>query len=142
MTTWIAGASAVAAFASLAVAYTTQRSAREVALVQVHLALRTRFLEIYRQLPLADDCSPADGNASQAYWHNAYDEWFITTQLTTQFKKLWTDFYSTAIAAGFQHDVLEAELAFLLQQQEGFATYAGKFVDELETMVHRNLRPR
>ena len=135
----IATASVVVALASLSLAYKTQRRAEQVALVQTHIALRTRFLEIYQHLPLAEDRD--EGKAAlQAYWHNAYDEWFITNKLTPRFEGLWSSFYRQAVASGLAHPVLEGELRRLLSRPEGFALYSGDFVNELETVVGRPLR--
>jgi hypothetical protein len=75
----------------------------------------------------------------QAYWLNSYDEWFITTKLTPQFRRLWSSFYERAIIAGVAHPVLEQELRRLLRDHEGFALYATEFVKDVEKMIGRKL---
>ena len=142
MTTVIAVASVVIALASLALSYVGQRRASQVALVQTHLALRTRFLEIYRRLPLEGDELDEGRTALRAYWHNAYDEWFIANRLTPAFGRLWHEFYEGAIVSGLRHKPLEEELHALLLRPEGFSLYADEFVTELGRIVGRDLHPR
>jgi hypothetical protein len=138
MTTVIAVSSVVVALASLFLSFASQRRAARVALVQTHLALRGRFLQIYQHLPLSGDRDEGTA-AMQAYWLNSYDEWFITTKLTPQFRRLWSSFYERAIIAGVAHPVLEQELRRLLREHEGFALYATEFVKDVEKMIGRKL---
>ena len=140
-TTVIAVASVVVAFASLFASLQSQRRAERVALVETHLELRGRFLEIYQHLDFEPDRNPARA-AAQAYWLNAYDEWFITNRLTPEFKRLWNKFYGRAIIAGLAHPVLEQELRHLLGMHEGFGMYADEFVQDLEVLAGKELRER
>ena len=139
MTTVIAISSVVVALASLFASLQSQRRDERVALVQTHLELRGRFLELYQRLPLGEDRDPARA-AMQAYWLNAYDEWFITNRLTPEFKQLWTKFYGRAIVAGLAHPVFEQELRHLLGMREGFGLYADEFVKDIEVLAGKELR--
>jgi hypothetical protein len=138
-TTVIAISSVVVALASLFASIQSQRRAERVAIVETHLALRGRFIDLYQHLELEPDRNPARA-AAQAYWANAYDEWFITTRLTPEFKRLWIKFYGQAIVAGLAHPVLEQELRHLLGMQEGFGLYADDFVEDLEELAGKQLR--
>jgi len=137
-TTDIAISSVVVALASLFASLQSQRRAARAALVETHLELRSRFIELYQHLELEPDRNPARA-AAQAYWLNAYDEWFITNRLTPEFKPLWNKFCGRAILAGLAHPVLEQELHHLMGMQEGFELYADEFVEALEVLAGREL---
>lgn len=83
MTTVIASASVVVALASLFLSSQTQRRAERVACCSNSSGSAYRFLEIYHHLPLTSDHDERKA-ATRAYWHNAYDEWYITTRLTAR----------------------------------------------------------
>ncbi|MBP1642860.1 MAG: hypothetical protein H6Q03_1529 [Acidobacteria bacterium] len=114
---------AVAALAALPVsafaAYLSKRAdarSKVAARTQVYLTLRTRFFEVHSQLPpsYADPAwrpgSEDEKAAATRYWHHAFDEWYITTQLDPDLlRDLWRKYYSGALSNGLRHNGLRAQ---------------------------------
>jgi hypothetical protein len=71
------GLSALTAFIAVVIAIRSERRSREVMKAQMYLTLRTRFLDLYRQLGDLTSRSEEDVDlrmARHAYWHHAFDE--------------------------------------------------------------------
>jgi hypothetical protein len=123
----------------LVVALRSDRRSREALRVQTYLQLRTRFLDIYRELGRLEDAGDEGSEARltrQAYWHHAWDEWYITKELAPrEFATLWDDFFSKAMAPSAGHPGLWAALEQLASNpRAGFGAYARDLIKEVRTM--------
>lgn len=121
---------------ALAVAIRSDRRSREALKVQTYLSLRSGFLDIYRGLGRLDDAE-ADSVplelSRQAYWHHAWDEWYIAKRLAPrEFSVLWDDFFALAVRSGYKHPALRSTLDSLAKRTDsGFGAYAQDLVKEL-----------
>lgn len=104
--------------------------------MQTYLHLRSGFLDIYRELGRLDE-PKADAVelqlARQAYWHHAWDEWYIGNRLAPrEFSGLWDGFFATAVKSGYEHPALRATLDELASKPNtGFGSYAQDLIKEL-----------
>ncbi|MEO8346434.1 MAG: hypothetical protein ABI607_12140 [Betaproteobacteria bacterium] len=106
---------------------------------QVYLALRTRFFEVHSQLPpeyANTDWTPIlDGERAAAtrYWHHAFDEWYITTQLDPELlRDLWVNYFSGALSSGLHHRGLRAHLSDLNVRRGEHDTLWANFAIEVD----------
>jgi hypothetical protein len=133
----IAGvASSLIALVAVVVAIRSDRRSREVVKVQTYLMLRSGFLDIYRQLGALEDADVDSVDlrlTRQAYWHHAWDEWYIAKKLAPrEFEELWDNFFSVAVQSGLKHRALRSVLDDLTRDSEvGFGRYAKEFVATL-----------
>lgn len=128
----IALSSAAIALAAFFLAWRADARAKELALVQMFLALRSRFLEIYLKLPPPAKEAAAytadDKAAVLAYWHHTFDEWYITTKLSHRFlKRLWEGFYAPAVLSGMRHDGFRQVLFEIIEDSEDASEYQAGF---------------
>jgi len=114
---WIAGASFVVSVCAFAISWRTELRAQTAARTQMFLDLRKRFQDVLEKLPpryrepdwLATD--PKERAVAIRYWHNAFDEWYVTRRLNDRLMRpLWDGFYSTALVAGLGHTGLRKTL--------------------------------
>jgi hypothetical protein len=128
----IALSSAAIALAAFFLAWRADARARELAVVQMFLALRSRFLDIYLKLPppakVASAYSDNEKAAVLAYWHHAFDEWYVTTGLSHRLlKRLWQGFYAPAVLSGMRHDGYRQVLFELIEDSENASEYRAGF---------------
>jgi hypothetical protein len=134
--------STLTAVIALALAIRSNRRSREALKVQTYLELRAGFLEIYRNLGRLTDVE-ADAVelqlTRQAYWHHAWDEWYIAKRLAPrEFSGLWDGFFEAAVRSGYRHPALRATLDDLAENTEaGFGSYARELIEELRTPEDR-----
>lgn len=141
--TWTEVAQVLTAIASLfiaviavALAIRSDKRSREAMRVQTYLELRSGFLDIFRDLGQLDQ----EGTDTvelrlvrEAYWHHAWDEWYITHALAPrEFAALWDDFFADAVRSGYRHPGLKESLERLTATNDAFATYAKEMIDELQ----------
>ena len=91
--------STLTAIVALVVAIRSDRRSREALQVQTYMELRAGFLDIFRELGALDEDPDADEIevrlARTAYWHHAWDEWYVAKGLAPQeFSGLWDDFFA------------------------------------------------
>jgi hypothetical protein len=133
------GISAITALVAVIVAVRSERRSREVMRSHVYLALRNGFRDVYQQL--GDLTGGSDEGAAlrlarQSYWHQALDEWYVTTRLSSrEAGDLWEAFFKPAIAAGYSHPALRSTLEEMRAKRKGFTTYAEDFFTELEAVL-------
>jgi hypothetical protein len=130
-------ASSLIALVAVIVAIRSDRRSREVVKVQTYLMLRSGFLDIYRQLGALEDANADSVDlrlTRQAYWHHAWDEWYIAKKVAPrEFEDLWDDFFSVAVQSGLKHPALRSVLDDLIRDTEvGFGAYAKEFVAMLD----------
>jgi hypothetical protein len=131
--------STLTALVALGLAIRSDRRSRQALVVQTYLHLRSGFLEIYRDLGALDE-TEADSEelrlARQAYWHHAWDEWYVAKRMApSEFAGLWDDFFAFAVLSGYRHPALRATLDELAARKEaGFGAYAGTLIAELRRM--------
>lgn len=145
-TSWVDAATVITAIAStltavvaLIVAISSDRRSREALKVQTYLQLRAGFLEIYRQLGELDAAESEGIDVKltrEAYWHHAWDEFYVTKRLAPlEFLSLWDDFFRLAIKSGLGHTALMRALDDLADKKEvGFGAYAQDLVAEVKAM--------
>ncbi|MET4134330.1 hypothetical protein [Pseudarthrobacter sp. PvP090] len=128
--------STLAALVALWVGIRSNRRSREALKVQTYLHLRSRFLDIYRELGRLDD-SKADAVelqlAREAYWHHVWDEWYIANRLAPrEFSGLWDGFFAAAVKSGYEQPALRAAFDELASKPNaGFGAYAQPMIREL-----------
>jgi hypothetical protein len=128
--------STLTALVALWVSIRSDRRSREALKVQTYLHLRSGFLDIYRELGRLDD-PKADAVelrlARQAYWHHAWDEWYIANRLAPrEFSELWDGFFGDAVKSGYKHPALRATFDELASNPDaGFGAYAENLIREL-----------
>jgi hypothetical protein len=135
-----AGASSAIALVAVFIALLAERRSRaverrgaELQSAQVYLTLRTKFLEIFRDLGNLEQREPAtpeEGRAREAYWHHAYDEWLVATKLAPHaVPELWNVFCEKTLT-GVAHPALESSLEKLMNDPKaGFGAFAKEFVE-------------
>jgi hypothetical protein len=128
----IAAASAAVALAAFFLSWRADERAQVLARTQMFLELRTRFIEVFRQLPPFDkhsaDYTPEERAGVLAYWHHAFDEWYITNQLNQKpMQKLWDDFFAPAVLAGMRHDGLREVLFNMIDSGDQSGEYRRTF---------------
>lgn len=144
---WVDGASVATALFStltaivaLVVAIRSDRRSREALRVQIYMELRAGFLDIFRELGALDEDSNADEievkMARTAYWHHAWDEWYVAKGLAPQeFSGLWDDFFAKAVMSGYRHPALRKVLDELGRRRDtGFGAYAQDLIVELRRL--------
>ncbi len=132
-------ASTVTAVVALVLARRTDLRSREALKVQTYLQLRSEFLKIYPDLGQLDDPEPKtneQGLARAAYWHHAWDEWYITKKLApSEFGVLWDDFFVSAARGGISHAALRTAFTKLKSDKEsGFRVYASDLIEEVQRL--------
>jgi len=135
----IALSSAFVALAAFFVALRADMRARDLALVQMFLSLRSRFLEIYVKLPdpekEAASYTADDKAAVLAYWHHTFDEWYVTTKLSNRLmNQLWSGFYAPAIRSGMGHDAYRAVLFESLDDRKEFGEYGPDYREAMKKL--------
>jgi hypothetical protein len=145
-TSWVDVATVITAFFStstalvaLVVAIRSDRRSREALKVQTYLQLRAGFLDIYRQLGRLDEEGEEGIEVKltrQAYWHHAWDEFYVATKLAPrEFSTLWDDFFRLAVKSGLGHTALTKTLDDLASKKDvGFGAYAQELVSEVKAM--------
>ena len=128
----MAAATAAVALAAFFLSWRADARAATLARTQMFLELRTRFLEVFRQLPPFDkpasDYTPEQKAAVLAYWHHTFDEWYVTHRLNRkELKKLWDDFYAPAVLAGMRHPGLREVLFQMIDAADEFGEYRRGF---------------
>ncbi|MCD5341551.1 hypothetical protein LR392_04825 [Arthrobacter sp. AK04] len=131
-------ATVVAGFA-LRVATESDKRSREALKVQTYLQLRSRFIEIYRELGGLEEEETNEVElqlARAAYWHHAWDEWYVTNSLAPrEFSDLWTGFFAGAVKSGYCQPGLKASLEKLASKpDEGFGFYATDLIAAVRSM--------
>jgi hypothetical protein len=134
-----AAASTLIALIAVVIAIRSDRRSRQVLKVQTYLMLRAGFLDIYRELGTLEDMAADDVRlalARAAYWHHAWDEWYISERLAPrEFGGLWDGFFSVAVLSGLRHPALKSSLDELARDTSaGFGAYAKDFVAVLRSM--------
>lgn len=132
-------ASTVIALLALAVAVRSDRRSREALKVQTYLQLRSRFIEIYRELGPMEEVKPDKIElklSRQAYWYHVWDEWYISNRLAPkEFSALWKDFFAAGAKSGYSQAALKASLEQLAAMTDrGFGSYAQDLLKELRAM--------
>src|SRR5262245_43696849 len=103
------------------------------------LELRTRFREIFQRLPPFDKPSSSytrkEKLAVLCYWHQTFDEWYVTNHLSQKhMKELWDEFYVPAVLAGMNHQGLRDVLFSMIEEQEGFGEYRRSFGEAMKKL--------
>lgn len=135
----IAAASAAVALAAFFLSWRADARAEVLARTQMFLGLRTRFLEVFRHLPRFDkpsaDYTPEERAAVLAYWHHAFDEWYITNRLNQKpMQKLWHEFFAPAVLAGMRHDALRQVLFNMIDSQDQSGEYRRSFGEAMKKL--------
>lgn len=116
---------------------------------QLYLSLRSRFETLLEDLPPEYrnqnwDAADPDGEAiAIRYWHQCFDEWYITNRLFGKDKimyELWTDFYAKAILAGLNHNGLRKVLIKMINANDPLITLMKDFVDDV-LVIWKNSHP-
>jgi hypothetical protein len=129
------GLSALTALIAVVIAIRSERRSREVLKAQMYLTLRQGFHDIYRELGDLTGRSEEDTDlrmARQAYWHHAFDEWYISQLAPRELGDMWNAFFKRATLSGWAHPALKATLDELAKDRSsGFGAYAQPFICEL-----------
>ena len=126
--------SSLIAFVAVLIAVRNERRSREVVKSQIYLSLREGFLGIYKELgDLEEKGAVQDVRlrlVRQAYWHHAFDEWYVSHSLAPrELRDLWDQFFKTAARAGYAHASLQRTLEELTADKSaGFGAYASEFI--------------
>jgi hypothetical protein len=129
------GLSALTAFTAVVIAIRSERRSREVLKAQMYLTLRHGFLDVFRELGDLTGRSEEDVDlrtARQAYWHHAFDEWYICQLAPRELGDMWDGFFRRAVQSGYAHPPLKATLDELAKDRSsGFGAYAQGFISDL-----------
>ena len=142
---FIAALSLLVAFGALVFAirsdYRSERHIKAVTRVEVATALRSRFMELRRRLPLDKPLGQwtADEKlARRQYWFHAYDEWYLTTQVPgADLSDLWVGLFLPHVKIGYQHVALRSELTRLSSSHTIFRNFAEDLLSQLEPVAER-----
>jgi len=125
---WIGGVSLIFSACALILSWRSDSRSQIAARAQLFMSLRTRFLKVLEDLPPEysdpkwDASDPLHREAANRYWHNAFDEWYVTTRLHAGLMRpLWDQFYSKAILAGLGHNGLRKTLIEMRKQDRALA---------------------
>lgn len=123
------------------VAKLADRRSQIAARTKTFLALRSRFISVHEKLPPNyDDPSWApqgetEKKAAARYWHHAFDEWYITTQLDKKvLGNLWPDFYREAALSGLAHNGLRLHLWAEIKHGSELSEHWKQYSFELERL--------
>jgi hypothetical protein len=113
-----------------------EKRGAELLTAEIYVTLRTGFIDIFEKLGDLGQGSAStlqERLAREAYWHHAYDEWFISRRLAPHaLPELW-DVFRDKVRSGGAHPALAQSLSELMKDPEaGFGAYAGDFIEELE----------
>lgn len=129
------GLSALTAFIAVVIAIRSERRSREVLKAQMYLSLREGFMNIFRELGDLTGRSEEDVHlrmARQAYWHHAFDEWYISQLAPRELGDMWDSFFRRAVQSGYAHAPLKKTLDELAEDKSsGFGAYAQGFISDL-----------
>jgi hypothetical protein len=138
---WIAGGSVIVALAAFWLSVRADARSRAAARTPLYLELRTRFLEVYAELPPRysdpgwEPTSPEEEAAVMRYWHHTFDEWYMTNRLNEKhMRELWIKYYSSAILSGLKHRGLRKVLIKMTSRAEEFGIYWKDFRNKLTSM--------
>ena len=129
------GFSAITAITAVFIALRSERRSHLIIKAQIFLTLRQEFLEIYRELGDLEGPGSADAAldlARQAYWHHAYNEWYLSKMAPNELGGLWENFFRRAVESGYAHPPLKEALEKMLANKSaGFGAYAQDFAADL-----------
>lgn len=130
--------STVTAVVALIVAIRSDRRSRQALKVQTYLQLRGKFLDIFQQLGRLDrqeDEGIEVTLARQAYWHHAWDEFYVAKRLAPdEFATLWDDFFRPAVKSGLHEGLVQTLNNLASDRSVGFGAYAQDLVAEVRQM--------
>ncbi|MEM1362470.1 MAG: hypothetical protein AAGF94_12255 [Pseudomonadota bacterium] len=132
----IAFASFVVAGSALYLGIRNNQRAEEVARVQTFLEMRHNFLSIYAELGdflSANAPNEEERRAREAYWHNAYNQWYVSKKLGAKvFDDLWDGFFRDATRSGYGTAGLRATLDKMVHDGgAGYAVRSAEFHDDI-----------
>jgi hypothetical protein len=132
-------AATVVALAAFLLSWRSDRRAQLLARTQMFLELRTTFLDVYQRLPSFDkpasDYTSEEKAAVLAYWHHAFDEWYVTNHLDPKhMKDLWNEFYAPAILAGMRHEGLREVLFDMIDSEDELGEYRRSFGNAMKKL--------
>lgn len=141
---WSELMAAVIAGLALGVSYVAYRYSKIAAITNLFIALRSRYLEIHGELPLAvrqADWTPAEDTdewrAIERYWYVSFDEWFSTRKLgDSAGKMLWNEFYCHVLQSSLENPSMKKVLLKMLHGSVSFGsrTFRDEFRAELTTL--------
>lgn len=127
------------AFVNLQSSRAAYKKAHENGKNELFLKLRTKFQAIRQNIdsrclsktppPLSD----SDKKSLEAYWYNAFDEWFITNKLSSEYRDLWDDYFSDAIKWTL---ALPAPVAVLVDMLEHNASFGNQANSDFRTVLN------
>lgn len=127
--------SATTAATAIVFTYRSERRSREVTKAQVYLTLRQTFIDIYRELGDLEGGADPEAQlrlARQAYWHHAFNEWYVSRLAPRELGDLWPSFFRAANASGFRHPALRDTFDRMAADPDvGFGSYAKDFITEV-----------
>jgi hypothetical protein len=127
--------SATTAATAIFFTYRSERRSREVTKAQVYLTLRQNFIDIYRELGDLEGGADPEAQlrlARQAYWHHAFNEWYVSRLAPRELGDLWPSFFRAANASGFRHPALRETFDRMSANPDvGFGSYAKDFIEEV-----------
>src|SRR5262245_52628353 len=136
---WIAGASFVVSVCAFWLAWRADSRGQVAARSQLFLDLRAQFLKVLEDLrpgfwePGWEPSDPEHKAAAMRYWHHAFDEWYVTTQLNEKLmRQLWDQFYRKAVLAGLKHDGLRKSFVEMMRTQVDLAKLWDPFRKQLD----------
>ena len=131
-----AGSSAWSAIQANQMAAASIDAAGRQAEVSIFLDFKNRYHQIRSQIPRQHERPSKFDNtvlqhhwgAFDAYWQNAFDEWFATHELKLgRTNALWDKFYAPAIRAAAQESYYQESLCFLVHGGSSFSGRSEEF---------------
>lgn len=139
---WFELMTVVVAGVALGVSYMAYRYSKIAAITNLFIALRSRYLEIHGQLPLAvrlkgwvpvEDTD--EWRAIERYWYVSFDEWFSTRKLgDAAGQRLWDEFYCHALQSSLKNFSMRKVLLNMLHGSVSFGSFLEEFRSELTTL--------
>lgn len=113
--------------------------AARLARTQTYLVFRERFRDIQQNLPAGyheraySTITPEESLKIERYWYNAFDEWYVTTQLHAgPIADLWTDIYEYAISSTLEYDMMRDWYCQNWRKKTTFGPHSTAFADAIE----------
>lgn len=133
---------------ALGVSFVAYRYSKIAATTNLFIVLRSRYLEIHGQLPLAvrqKNWVPVkntdEWRAIERYWYVSFDEWFSTRKLgDAAGQKLWNEFYCHALQSSLKNSAMRIVLLEMLHGSVSFGNFREQFMAEL-TVLWRQSYP-
>ena len=145
----ISGASLVVAIIAFRKANSAERRSLADAKTQAFLTFRDRFNTIKRDIPPGwsdktkswlPQPDTEEWRQIEAYWQNAFDEWFVPTRLNKEYlEDVWELFFKRAVKSALDNRPLRY-VAWRLCETGEFSQYSRDFAAVLEDLLGRPLK--